>query len=278
MTTVGPRLARLFVEVMVRHLPPSASTLTAVDVGGNATPAMTELRPDVNAVYQAVDGDWTYPDHTIDAVTALHILSDADLKQALRVLRPGGRLIMMDVEGNPSASYVERLEGHGYTRILVERALDCPTEIGVLVRGEQPHIFTETHERIKQVAQRDVGTSQTLEDYRGRFVYLMVHQTPHKPVWARANDEPIRWDAIALNSEPQPILLGFSSLPRAVEFMQPAVLKGTIRDVHRLGKFTKAIVSQFPYAVRINPSSEILDGHSVQWVEIDPNLAEAPDE
>ena len=49
-----------------------------------------------------------------------------------------------------------------------------------------------------------------------------------------------------------PLLLAFSSLPNAVAFMQPAVIAGTIKDVNKVAKFSRATAQD--WRVLINPA------------------------
>jgi len=74
------------------------------------------------------------------------------------------------------------------------------------------------------------------------------------------------------------VLLAFSSLPKAVEFMQPAVLAGHILDVNKVAKFAWGVVQALPYPIMLNPSDEIFDTQPVVFVAVDPATAEAPDE
>ncbi len=94
-------------------------------------------------------------------------------------------------------------------------------------------------------------------------------------MWALAPGESVDWQALALTEGGSPALLAFSSLPRAVAFMQPAVLAGSIRDVNKVGKFSRAAAD---WRVLINPPVEILSGREILLVPVDPARAEASDE
>ena len=93
---------RPFILAMARHLPPSASDLNLLDVGGVAQAVLSTLRQDINAVTASVlVQDWDYPDQSMDAVLAYdREISSAFLQAALRVLRPGGRLIVVNPFGH----------------------------------------------------------------------------------------------------------------------------------------------------------------------------------
>ena len=200
-------------------------------------------------------------------------LTSALFGQALHRLRPGGRFIAVQSDGEVSARAGEWLRQHGFVRILVEPAVDG---LGSLLRGEKAHTTADTVARIQRVAGADAD-SLALADFRGRYLHLLIQQRPNKPVWARAAAEPVEWRAAAI-SAPQPILLAFSSLPKAVAFMQPAVLGGRIRDINKVGKFSRATVQAQAWALRINPSLPSLQGEDVVYLQIDAALAEAPDE
>lgn len=261
--------------MIAKHLPPSGASLRLLDVGGAGT-LLTELRGDLNLI--AVDGDsaaWHLDDNSVDAVVALdpHIGADF-LSAALAALRPGGRLIVVEQEREPSRALVETLEQAGYTRILVEPALDGKP--GVLMRGEKPHQTADTLARIQVAAAQDDALAD-FSTYTGRYVHLLVRQTPNKPVWALRPDESLTWVALALAGDP-PIFLAFSSLPRAVGFMQPAVVSGRVVGVNKVARFSREVARTWTLAALLNPSVDLLDSHEVVFIPIDPETAEVPDE
>ncbi|MBN8617939.1 MAG: hypothetical protein J0L63_03480 [Anaerolineae bacterium] len=270
----GARVERLLIEAMAKQLPPSASTLQLVDVHGRAGQVLREVRPDIEVIYSPTEySDWALEAESADAVAAYDCEPDAALlESALRVLRPGGRLIIMDSKHDPDEGYVRTLEAAQYTRILVEMGAECPLPVGVMMRGEKAHTEARTTERIKQVANRD-NTQRS-----SRYVYLLVHQTPHKPVWRMKPSDRIVWEAVGVAGEDEVVALTFSSLPKAVEFMQPAVMAGHITNVNKIAKFKWDVAKNLPFAMMLNPSDEIFDTHQVAMFEIDHQLAEAPDE
>ena len=73
-------------------------------------------------------------------------------------------------------------------------------------------------------------------------------------------------------------MLGFSSLPKAVGFMQPAVLAGFITDINKIGKFSVKTASACEWRIILNPALEALVGEAPTFINIDFTLAEAPDE
>src|SRR5262249_9393249 len=146
---------------------------------------------------------------------------------------------------------------------LVETGAETPTPIGVLMRGEKPHTEERTVERIKQVAARD---NEPAPRRSSRYVYLLVQQTPNKPAWKLNKDEPVEWQAVAVAGEDETVLLAFSSLPKAVEFMQPAVMAGYIKDVNKVAKFSWETVRGWPFPVMLNPSDEIFATQTAVFV------------
>ncbi len=265
-----------FVEAMRKHLPPSASSLRLLDVGGQTGHYLFEQRPDLAIeVASLYVPHWDYPPESIDSVVSYDLLLRPEfLSATFDVMRPGGRMIVVNPEASVDETIVKALEMMGYVRILVEPAVDGE---GVLIRGEKPHRTSDTLARVQAVAQADAERLD-LATYRGRFVHLLIQQTPNKPVWALQPDEPIQWQAVAVQFNGETHLLAFSSLPRAVGFMQPAVLEGFIRDVNKVGKFSKATAQTWELPVLLNPTLESLRGSEVHSLTVDPDTAEAPDE
>lgn len=255
---------------MVRHLPPSGARLRLVDINGSCASALGEQRADLDPV-----AGWPAEPNSADAVTALDVPLDADLLgRALAALRPGGRFICVSTQGAVRPELVATLANAGFTRILVEPALDSG---GVLARGEKPHTARATLERIAQTAARD-DSGPGLAAYGGRYVYLLICQTPNKPVWALRPDERVTWSAAALDTGGGPALLAFSSLPKAVAFMQPAVLAGHIAGVNKMGKFSRETAQTWPLPALFNPDPATLSDGGIVFVPVDAASAEAPDE
>lgn len=270
----GERAFRPFIEAMAKHLPPSASTLELLDVGGVAGAILSEGRGDLQVM--AVEGSaWGVDDNSADAVVAFdRVIDSAFLAAARRALRPGGRLIAVTSEGEPRPIHVETLENAGFCRILIETAVENDSlAVGVLLRGEKPHTTDDTLERIRVASDQDAAELD-MASYRGRYVYLLIKQTPNKPVWAMRSDEAIHWDALCIGE----ILLAFTSLPKAVNFMQPAVLSGWIHGVNKVAKFQRATVAGWGGRVLLNPALERVAGLDVAYRVVDAGAAEKPDE
>ena len=271
------RIQRAFVAVMAKHLPPSSATLQLLDLDGRTGGLLADIRADLHRCHIPAI---SLADHDIrpgafDAIVAYDVdLSGAVLLSCFAALRAGGRLIALQSRGRASESHLRQLRDQGFVRILVEPALD---EIGVLIRGEKPHPSADTVERIQSVAQMEAD-SLSLADFKGRYIHLLVQQQPNKPVWQLDAGEKISWRAAALRRNPMPALLGFSSLPKAVGFMQPAVLAGLIRDINKVGKFSLATAQAWDWGLVLNPAPDSLENEELTYIELDPATAEAPDE
>jgi hypothetical protein len=270
------RKERLLIEAMGKHLPPSGAALRLADVGGRAGIILSQKRTDLDIILTPGRYDsWQLPPDSLDAVTAYDCDPDTVLlAMALFALRPGGRLILMSPTGTPDEAMVRRLEEGGFTRILVEPGLQGSTSVGVLMRGEKPHTEEHTLDRVKQVASRDEAAPRR----SSRYVHLLIRQSPNKPAWKLKKGEQITWEAVAVAGNDETIVLAFSSLPKAVEFMQPAVLAGHIQDVNKVAKFSWETARAWPFPMMLNPSDEIFDTNTIVHLTIDPQTAEAPDE
>jgi hypothetical protein len=268
---------RLMIEAMAKHLPPSASTVRLADVNGAAGDVLRELRADLDIL--PVSGEtWTLDANNLDAIIAYdHALEQLPLGEVLNALRPGGRLIVVDPKGETHRDHVLMLENAGYTRILVEAAVEHPVMVGVLMRGEKPHTTADTTARVNLVAERDSAATD-LSHFKGRYLHLLIRQTPNKPAWALTPQDKVTWEAVALQQGGETVVLAFSSLPNAVSFMQAAVLAGTIRDVNKVGKFSRKTAETWQFQILLNPSSDMLGEQMMGMIPIDPATAETQDE
>ena len=271
------QVQRHFVAVMAKHLPPSASTLRLLDLDGSSGEMLAESRGDLRSFHIEPASLISSPikSNSVDAVVAYDIdLSDAVLQSLHAALRPGGRLIALQSRGSVSEEHPRLLTENGYIRILVEPALDG---LGVLLRGEKPHLTADTVERVQSVARADENALD-LAQYRGRYLHLLIQQQPNKPAWKLRPEDKITWRAVAVEGAQSPVLLAFSSLPKAVAFMQPTVLAGRLADINKVGKFSRATVAAWAWDAVLNPTLESLSSARFTAVEIDPATAEAPDE
>ena len=275
----GSSTRRQLIEAMARHLPPSASTLRLLDVGGAVGDVLSERRADLEVVaVSGIPATWALAENDFDAIVVFDTLIDAEFLTAARVvLRPGGRLIALDPNGMPDETHVRTLENAGYGRILVEAGVTSPSPLGVLMRGEKPHLTADTLARVKVAADKDAPTLDAAA-YSGRYIHLLIKQTPNKPVWALHEGETVSWEAAALVLGDEQVLLAFSSLPKAVSFMQPTILRGAIVGVTKVAKFSRQTAVGWPGRLLINPDVGVLDGQTLNFVPIDPASAETPDE
>ncbi len=352
------KLWRASIREMARHLPPSGAALRLLDVGcgpGNSTIELLRLRPDLRItgldrsigmlhqarrfvqyesqtnlrITQADAAHLPFAESSMDAITAhsVYYLLSAQakaifLREVLRVLRPGGRLILLDPADIPyplsviwqaprSALSVlawhavnrthsrftpeviaRTLSGAGFARVLGERS-----GYGVLSRGEKPYTTASPLERTAQAAALDPITADAdmnrlialnpaqaiahiTAQHHGRAVFLLIQQTPNKPAWALQPNELITWGAAsALDRESGiPVVLAFTTLPKAVEFMQSAVRQNVIVGINKVAKFDHATAARWDFPLLINPPLTALQTSARYAIPgpligVDPNVA-----
>jgi demethylmenaquinone methyltransferase/2-methoxy-6-polyprenyl-1,4-benzoquinol methylase len=322
-----------------KQLPPSGATLRLLDLSCGAGTSLRDLqtlRPDlwpvgsdvaygmVKLAQQRTGRDFLqanalrlpFPSDSMDAVLIQRTYyflpqKEALLAETLRVLRPGGRMILVNPAEGPSPwtawrewrtpkaaldmalwhsvarrinrytpdGIARQVEAAGFARILAE-----PIARGwaMLCRGEKPYPQgASTLERVAVGAAASPSSESSLDGFKGRFVHLLIRQTPNKPAWAIQPDEVITWGAVGLpTGEGQPQVLAFASLPKAVSFMQAAILAGAIRDVQKVAKFSLETARTWDFSLWLNPTLEevqAIGGASV-WVGVDPHRAATPDE
>lgn len=224
MSDVNPRHSSP--AVFAKHLPPSAGrprVLLLDEASQRELPTEIELVQDGGEV-DAVAG-CVPPNH---------------LEQWLARLRPGGRLIL--AHAAPAEELLAALTTAGYIHCLVE-----PLESGLtLYRGERPRAGSPL----------PVGERES----HNPFLFLLINQTPNKPAWKLAPDEKPEWRAACVR-EPftqQTTLLAFSSLVKAVAFMQKAVMAQWLVGINKVGKFSSQAASTWPVPLSLNPKFEIV--------------------
>jgi hypothetical protein len=181
-------------------------------------------------------------------------------------LRPGGRLILTHV-ADPQPLLVALAEA-GLIHCLVE-----PHELLCLYRGERPPDGSPT-ERLQTLA---ISSQANLASN----IFLLVFQTPNKPAWKLAPGERVEWRAATLlpTAGAQPVLLGFSSLVKAVAYLQGAVMAQRLVGVNKVAKFPAAAVQGWTLPVALNPEFErTRDLQAGPLFELDPLTAVTGDE
>lgn len=281
MTETLTKTQRLLVEAMIKHLPPSSARLKLWDVGGKVGAVFLEQRADLDIVPVSEDvTQWDAGENLADSVVAFAPpapLSEPFLKATLRVLRQGGRLIMIDPQANPDKALVQQLESVGHTRILVETAIECPLPLGVLMRGEKPHQTQSTFARIRVASDADAD-NLVWETYDGAYIYLLVRQAPNKPVWALSPDDVLRWSAVRVGTGESGALVAFTSLPKAVSFMQQAIMQRVLGGINKVGKFHTATARAWEQPLLLNPLIPDVKVAPFWFWDVDPTTAAASDE
>jgi hypothetical protein len=259
------------IETIAKQLPPSGSTLHLLDVGGRCGQALQQLRPDVRVTIASLRVETWQWQSLFDAIVAYdYALTPDFLANALSALRHGGRLIVLNPLQAMDVAWGKQLEQAHYVRILVESTDD---QRGILMRGERAHTQHDTLARVQVGAG---GDSDTLDwaQYQGRFVHVLVRQTPNKPAWKITPQDVLTWHSVTANGR----VLAFTSLPKAVNFMQSAVLQNRIQDVNKVAKFRKDTAQTWAFGLMLNPMLATLGEASFAWQLLDYTTAEKPDE
>lgn len=245
-----------------KHLPPSAGRPRVLVLDE----AAAGLLPEVEVERDPAGGPF-------DAVVGY--AAPEALGRWLTHLRPGGRLILIDprpIQAEPA--YGAALQAAGYIHCLAESLSDG----GLLYRGERPPEGAPL-ERLRTLS--GAGPRELLAGARRPFVFLLIRQTPNKPAWRLEPGEHVAWGAASVLDPARgaPALLAFSSLVKAVAFMQPAVLAGFLAGVNKVGKFPSAAAAGWPWPLLLNPAFDDWRGASLgPWLEVDPAAALSGDE
>ena len=196
-------------------------------------------------------------------------------------LRPGGRLILTH-QAAPEA-LLAALSQAGLIHCLVE-----PHGRLSLYRGERPPEGSPT-ERLQTLAaanSANIASNYPLQiinysELETPFIFLLITQTPNKPAWRLAPGERVAWRAATLipTAGAQPVLLAFSSLVKAVAYMQGAVMARSLVGVNKVGKFHAAARQDWPLPLALNPNLErVRDLGAGPLFEVDRQTAITGDE
>ena len=265
--TYPSSITRSFIEALGKHLPQETARLRLADVQSRAGLVLGELRPDLEIIPipRQVD-DWSLAPDSVDVVTAYDMgLSQAFLRATRTALRPGGRLLVVNPRGEATPKLVKLLEDAGFIHIFVEAALDQPRPTGVLLRGEKPR--PKAADQVMPEASPAVMPAERRQE---RFVHLLICQT----VVSAENTNALVWQAAAVVGDDETVMLAFSSLAKAIQFMQPAVVTGRIQDVNKVAKFNWSVAKSWPHPFMLNPTDDILESYPAVFVPVDPATAE----
>ncbi len=245
--------------MFAKHLPPSTGRprVWALDDDAAAElPAEVELWP------PALDGGAEVCDAIVGHAPP------ADLARWLKHLRPGGRLIL--AQRAAPELLLTALTTAGYIHCLVEAHVDL-----TLYRGERPPLGPSV-ERVQSLADSPLPTGEGSGVSPTPFAFLLIHQTPNQPAWTLTPDEKIEWRAVTVldPTTGQPRLLAFSSLVKAVAFMQKAVMAKWIVGVNKVGKFRAEVAQTWSYPCTLNPEFGAVWGLTLgPHFDVDPQTA-----
>lgn len=244
-----------------RHLPPSAGLPVVLALSAEAA---AELAP-VAAVSAAPGRPEGY-----DAIAGPAL--PAEVPGLAAQLRPGGRLIL--TASDPPEALLAALTQAGLIHCLVE--VGSSPEPGDAAAGTPAHLYRGERpprvppgERVARVAAQPASAATP-------YLFLLITQTPNVPGWRLPAGSSVRWQA-ATRLHPatgQLRLLAFSSLARAVAFMQPAIRAGAIGGVNKIAKYPAGAAEHWLQPVWLNPSpAEALAAAPGPALEVDPAIA-----
>jgi hypothetical protein len=260
--------------VFATHLPPSAGVPRVLALDAQAA-AELATQSQITLAHNPDD----LPMGPFDAVAGS--AAPEQVAALSNRLRPGGRLIL--THAAEPAALLAALANIGLVHCLVE-----PHGPFSLYRGERPPEGLPT-ERLQTLATSN--SSSSAPNYQLRitnylelktpFIFLLVIQTPNKPAWKLSPGERVEWRAATLltAAAAQPVLLGFSSLVKAIAYMQGAVMAQRLAGVNKVGKFPAAAVQGWPLPLALNPDFEhVRDLQAGPLFDLDPQIAVTGDE
>lgn len=254
------------------HLPPSAALPIVLALDSTAEAALASYVEGGFGSGEPGQAVAAAPDaHDVDAILASHW--PEDLAASRDRLRPGGRLIVLLSNVTSDLDHGERrlveLNQHGYIHCLIESLPDG----GWLCRGERPPIYSGNQRLSGLISPADTGSARAL--------VVLVKQSPNKPTWRLEPGERRVWEAARLldPSTGQPALLAFTSLVKAVAFMQPAILAGLLTGINKTGRYALDQVEAWGLPVVINPAFEDWrNASAAEPVKVDPAQSLASEE
>jgi hypothetical protein len=255
--------------MFLKHLPPSRELPRVLALDPRAA---AELAGSAEVTLAGADDP--QPDSRFDAIVGP--CPPEALPRLAQYLRPGGRAILTSA-AEPEA-LLRALEQAGFIHCLVETAGDV-----TLYRGERPPIGSPV-ERVRAAAGSSATGALSLVtpgEIVSPYVFLLVTQTPNKPAWKLGPDERVTWQAATIRpaDDGMPALLAFSSLLKAVAFMQAAILAGAIAGVNKVGKFPAQAAHDWPARLALNPAFDSVKGLVAgPALELDPRTAITGDE
>lgn len=236
--------------MFAKHLPPSAGRPRVLALDHNAASALPDevelTRGDSVGPFDAIVG-YARPDN---------------LAAHFQRLRPGGRLILAHTA--PTEELLRSLTAAGFIHCLVE-ADGAVT----LYRGERPPMGSSV-ERVQTL------NAQNSHRPLPSFVFLLIAQTPNKPAWKLLPDEKIEWRAATVLNPAthEPALLAFSSLVRAVAFMQAAILNSWLTGINKVGKFRMEVALTQNWPVLLNQEFDTMRALKIgPAYDVDSHLA-----
>ena len=238
--------------MFAKHLPPSASLARVLALDEQAAAELAGLAQ-VTPAHSLED----LPDGPFDAVAGS--AAPGQLETLAQRLRPGGRLILTHAAG-PEALLAALTEAG-----LIHCLSEAHGELS-LYRGERPPVGSalERTQTLAAAAQAGGRPDDALPiadvfSLKSPFVFLLIFQTPNKPAWKLVPGEPVDWRAATLLPAlgEQPVLLAFSSLVKAVAYMQRAVLARRLDGINKVGKFPAAAAQGWPLPLALNPDFEL---------------------
>ena len=236
--------------LILKHLPPSASipNVQACDERSRRWGMSLERQGHITV-------DNARP---IDGVLASEL---SFAPEAASILRPNGRAIFLVPNTTDVApeAVVQTLTAAGLVRILMEAVLD---DAYLLARGERPTEHAHPTARIAAIAQLAPNASEVVEAteiaQQYRSLHLLVRQNPPMRGWTAESD--FTWQAITVRDTQadRVVLLAFTSLVKAVAFMQPAVIAGVMSNVNKLPRYETELLIKWNLPLIVNPTFEAL--------------------